>query len=115
MSSWPQRDDEPIRLRQAVKAEDAFTATFLVSPYSRYIARWCARHGITPNQVTLLSIFIAVAAVLAAATGSRVGYVLGAIALMGSFVFDCVDGQLARYTVRYTKTGAWLDLFMDRV
>lgn len=107
--------DESIRLRQAVKSDDAFTATFLVSPYSRHIARWCARHSITPNQVTLLSTATALIGALAAATGSRTGYVLGAIALMGSFVLDCVDGQLARYTVRYSKIGAWLDLFMDRV
>ena len=38
-------DDEAIRLRSAVKARDGFFTTYCISPYSRYIARWCARRG----------------------------------------------------------------------
>ncbi len=38
-------DDEAVRLRSAVKAHDGFFTTFAISPYSRYIARWCARRA----------------------------------------------------------------------
>jgi Family of unknown function (DUF5941)/CDP-alcohol phosphatidyltransferase len=31
-----------------------------------------------------------------------------------AFVFDCVDGQLARYTRQFSKLGAWLDSVFDR-
>jgi CDP-alcohol phosphatidyltransferase-like enzyme len=31
-----------------------------------------------------------------------------------SFVLDCVDGQLARYTRRYSKFGAYIDSVFDR-
>ena len=31
-----------------------------------------------------------------------------------AFVFDCVDGQLARYTRQFSKLGAWLDSIFDR-
>ena len=35
--------------------------------------------------------------------------------LLLSFVFDCVDGQLARYTLNFPPAGAWLDAMFDRV
>ena len=34
--------------------------------------------------------------------------------LQAAFTFDCVDGQLARYTRTFTKLGAWLDSIFDR-
>ncbi len=34
--------------------------------------------------------------------------------LLGSFVLDCADGQLARYSLRYSTLGAWLDATFDR-
>ena len=34
--------------------------------------------------------------------------------LQAAFTFDCVDGQLARYTRTYTRLGAWLDSIFDR-
>ncbi|MGW1927235.1 CDP-alcohol phosphatidyltransferase family protein, partial [Streptomyces massasporeus] len=55
-------DDEAVRLRSAVKAHDGFFTTFFISPYSRYIARWCARRGLTPNQVTTASLLTALIA-----------------------------------------------------
>ena len=44
------------RLDTAVKSVDGFFTTFFVSPYSKYIARWAARRGITPNPVTITSL-----------------------------------------------------------
>lgn len=43
-------DDEAVRLRSAVKAHDGFFTTYFISPYSRYIARWCARRGSPPTR-----------------------------------------------------------------
>jgi len=63
-------DDEAIRLKSAVKARDGFFTTFCISPYSRYIARWCARRGLTPNQVTTASLLTALVAAACAATGT---------------------------------------------
>jgi phosphatidylglycerophosphate synthase len=107
-------DDEAVRLRSAVKSRDGFFTTFCVSPYSRYIARWCARRGLTPNQVTTASLLVALAAAACAATGTRPGYVAAGVLLLASFVLDCTDGQLARYSLRYSTLGAWLDATFDR-
>lgn len=107
-------DDEAIRLRTAVKARDGFFTTYCISPYSRYIARWCARRGLTPNQVTTASLFTALIAAGCAATGTRVGFVVAGLLLLFSFVLDCTDGQLARYSLQYSTLGAWLDATFDR-
>ncbi|MGY4906961.1 DUF5941 domain-containing protein [Streptomyces sp. 900116325] len=107
-------DDEAVRLRSAVKARDGFFTTYFISPYSRYIARWCARRGLTPNQVTTASLLTALIAAGCAATGSRGGYIAAGLLLLFSFVLDCTDGQLARYSLQYSTMGAWLDATFDR-
>ncbi|MFJ6695197.1 DUF5941 domain-containing protein [Streptomyces sp. NPDC091272] len=107
-------DDEAIRLRTAVKSRDGFFTTYCISPYSRYLARWCARRGFTPNQVTTASLITALIAAGCAATGTRGGYVAAGILLLLSFVLDCTDGQLARYSLQYSTMGAWLDATFDR-
>ncbi|MFF3913924.1 DUF5941 domain-containing protein [Streptomyces sp. NPDC001852] len=107
-------DDEAVRLKSAVKSRDGFFTTFFISPYSRYIARWCARHGLTPNQVTTASLLTALIAAGCAATGTRGGFVAAGVLLIASFVLDCTDGQLARYALKYSTLGAWLDATFDR-
>ncbi|MFF7236474.1 DUF5941 domain-containing protein [Streptomyces collinus] len=107
-------DDEAVRLKSAVKSRDGFFTTFCISPYSRYLARWCARRGLTPNQVTTASLLTALIAAGCAATGTRAGFVAAGVLLIASFVLDCTDGQLARYALKYSTLGAWLDATFDR-
>ncbi|MFI2203501.1 DUF5941 domain-containing protein [Streptomyces sp. NPDC020192] len=107
-------DDEAVRLKSAVKSRDGFFTTFFISPYSRYVARWCARRGLTPNQVTTASLLTALIAAGCAATGTRAGFVAAGVLLIASFVLDCTDGQLARYALKYSTLGAWLDATFDR-
>jgi CTP:molybdopterin cytidylyltransferase MocA len=107
-------DEDRVLLDSAVKGSDGFFTTFFVSPYSKFIARWAARRGFTPNQVTTVSVLIGLVAAIAFATGERWGLIAGAILLQLSFTTDCVDGQLARYTRTFSKLGAWLDSVFDR-
>ena len=106
--------EDDLRLAAAVKANDGFFTTYFVSPYSRYLARWAARAGLTPNQVTAASFLVGVLAALAFATGTRAWAVTGALLLQAAFTLDCVDGQLARYTRSFSAFGAWLDAVFDR-
>jgi phosphatidylglycerophosphate synthase len=107
-------DEDRVLLDSAVKASDGFFTTFFVSTWSRYVARAAARAGLSPNQVTVIALCIGLLAATAFATGERAGYIAGAVLLYLSFVADCVDGQLARYTRRFSKFGAWLDSVFDR-
>ncbi|SEF71316.1 CDP-alcohol phosphatidyltransferase [Nonomuraea solani] len=107
-------DEDRARLNNAVKGADGFFTTYFVSTYSRFIARWAARRGLTPNQVTLISIVLGVAAAACFATGDRPWMVLGGVLIYFAFVFDCVDGQVARYARKFGVLGAWLDATFDR-
>ena len=107
-------DEQKVLLDSAVKPSDGFFTTFFVSPYSKYIARWAARRGWTPNAVTVLSLGMGALAAAAFATGERWGLVAGALLLQASFTTDCVDGQLARFTRQFSRLGAWLDSTFDR-
>jgi hypothetical protein len=107
-------DEDKVALDSAVKSVDGFFTTFFVSPYSRYIARFCARRGWTPNQMTTVSMAIGAVAALAFAWGTRATMIAGALLLQAAFTVDCVDGQLARYTRTFSKLGAWLDSVFDR-
>lgn len=107
-------DEDEVLLDSAVKATDGFFTTFFVSTYSRYIARWAAHRGLTPNQVTTVSMLLGLLAAAAFATGRPAGMVAGAVLLQIAFTADCVDGQLARYSRQFSKLGAWLDSVFDR-
>ena len=107
-------DEDRVLLDSAVKGSDGFFTTFFVSTWSRYVARWAARVGLTPNQVTFIALCIGLFGAAAFATGERAGYIAGAVLVYLSFVADCVDGQLARYTRSFSKFGAWLDSVFDR-
>ncbi|HYH58615.1 MAG TPA: CDP-alcohol phosphatidyltransferase family protein [Thermoleophilaceae bacterium] len=107
-------DEERVKLKSAVKGADGFFTTFFVSTWSRYVSRWLGRRGVSPNHVTIFALCLGLAAATAFATGERTGYVVGAVLVYFSFVFDCVDGQVARYTRRYSKFGAYLDSVFDR-
>jgi hypothetical protein len=113
-AALPQVDEDKVLLDSAVKSVDGFFTTFFVSPYSRYLARWAARRGLTPNQVTAASMVLGVLTAACFATGERWGLVAGAILLQIAFTTDCVDGQLARYTRQFSQLGAWLDATFDR-
>lgn len=102
------------RLDAAVKTNDGFFTTFFVSPWSKHAARWCARRAITPDQVTVFSFALGIGAAVLFATGQRWAFVAGGLIAYFAFFTDCVDGQLARYTQRFSAIGAWLDAILDR-
>ncbi|HEV3407402.1 MAG TPA: CDP-alcohol phosphatidyltransferase family protein [Gaiellaceae bacterium] len=114
MSDMEEIDEDRVALDAAVKAQDGFFTTFFVSPYSKYMARFAARRGWTPNAMTTVSFVIGVASAASFAVGTRVSLVLGAVLLHAAFTVDCVDGQLARHTRTFSKLGAWLDSVFDR-
>ena len=109
------QDENRARLDSAVKANDSPFTTLLVSPYSKYLARFAARRGWSPNAITILSLLLGAGAAVAFAGGTRASLIAGALLLQISFTVDCVDGQLARYTRTFSSLGGWLDSMLDRM
>ncbi|MEV8633762.1 CDP-alcohol phosphatidyltransferase family protein [Streptosporangium sp. NPDC051023] len=108
-------DEARARLDATVKTDDGFFATYFVSSWSKYVVRLAAALGLTPNAVTGISVGLAALAALWFSAGTRPAQIAGAVLLYLSFVLDCVDGQLARYTRAFSPLGAWLDATFDRV
>ncbi|MFH1068649.1 MAG: CDP-alcohol phosphatidyltransferase family protein [Candidatus Glassbacteria bacterium] len=80
----------------------------LISP----VIRFCIRHSVHPNLLTMIGFFITVGAALAFAT-DNVQWA-GAI-LLFSGTFDIIDGKVARATGLESKFGSFFDSTMDRL
>ena len=82
-------------------------------PLSRHISRLAVRFGITPNQITLASLAVGLAAARcfwhADAPAAAAGLVLYATAV----VLDHADGEVARLTLAESAAGEWLDVGAD--
>ncbi|MFI7076294.1 DUF5941 domain-containing protein [Micromonospora sp. NPDC049903] len=107
-------DEDRAELRLSVKEKDDFFTTYFVSTWSPQVTKLCARLGLSPTAVTMISVAFAVAAAALFAAGGRPALVGGAVLLYLGFVLDCVDGQLARYTRNFSAWGGWLDTMADR-
>lgn len=107
-------DEDAVRLDLCVKKDDDLFATYCISSYSRHLVRWCAKLKLTPVAVTWVSILLALGAAGLFATATRPALIAGAVLMYGSFVLDCVDGQLARYRHHFSAFGGWLDMIADR-
>jgi len=106
---------ERVRLSMANRANDGFYSVFFLRKFSKILTWLAVRIGATPNQVTLLSFAIGLYAAYSFSQGGFAATLIGAILLQLSIIVDCVDGELARYTRKFSSLGAWLDAVTDRV
>lgn len=103
------------RLRGASRGGDGFFSTYAVRPLSRRLTGVGLGLGWTPNVVTVVSLAFGILAALLVATGAWWAWVVAAVLLLVALVVDCVDGEIARFTRRFSPLGAFLDAVGDRV
>lgn len=106
---------DPERLVGSARVRDGFYSTFVVRRLSRHLTHLALRLGLRPNEVTLISMALGIGAAFLFARGEQTTTVIAALLLQVSLMVDCVDGEVARYTGRFTAVGAWLDGVGDRV
>jgi phosphatidylglycerophosphate synthase len=82
----------------------------LAIPLSRLLA---GRRLLTPDQVTLIALVLGLSVGVFFALGTRWGLVVGGIVFYLAFVFDCVDGKLARALEVTSARGKALDALAD--
>lgn len=104
-----------LRLKMANRANDGFFSVFFLRRVSKLLTWAAVKIGATPNQVTIASFAIGLYAAFLFAQGDTWSLIVGAILLQVSIIVDCVDGELARYTRKFSELGAWLDAITDRV
>lgn len=75
-----------------------------------YVWALCARKlGITPNVITIASIFLGIGSAIAFYYNNLWINILGVFLLVWADSFDSADGQLARMTGQYSRLGRILD------
>ena len=73
-------------------------------------ATWVfARLGWSPNAVTVAFILCGIAAGVVVAFGGLATAIVAAVLIQAYLLFDCSDGELARWSKRTSATGIYLD------
>jgi hypothetical protein len=104
-----------LRLRSAARPVDGFYSVFVVRKVSRAITWRLLPTGVAPNTVTVVSLLMGLLTAVLCGIGGWPALVVAAVLLQVSLVLDCVDGEIARYTRRFSPLGAWLDVSGDRL
>ncbi|HEY2793319.1 MAG TPA: DUF5941 domain-containing protein [Micromonosporaceae bacterium] len=107
-------DSDRAALLAARKEDEDIFATYAIATTSPWIVRAFARTRLSPSFVTTLSFLVGLCAALAFATGHRWLALIGIVLQWASYYLDCVDGQLARFKMQFSRYGGWLDMVADR-
>jgi phosphatidylglycerophosphate synthase len=94
-----------------VSVYDGFVSRHLNRRISRPLARLLALTPVTPNQVSIFSLGVAVVACLAFISGYNIA---AAILAQASSIIDGIDGDLARLKKMTSAFGGFMDSILDR-
>ena len=114
-SQVSEQDEQDVRTKQALRADDGFYSTFVLRKLSRKVSMFAVKRGWTPNQITATSLILALFVSGFFATGWWPLMIVGAIGVQVSIIIDCADGEVARFTGVSSQFGAWLDAATDRI
>ncbi|WP_116247753.1 CDP-alcohol phosphatidyltransferase family protein [Nocardiopsis sp. FIRDI 009] len=105
---------DEVRTR-TLKQRDSWWTVHLMDPMAIRLVRLLAnRTSVTPNQLTVLALFLGLGAAVCFALGYREALALGALLYFLCFLVDCTDGKLARLTDTESLFGSWMDYVSDR-
>jgi 1L-myo-inositol 1-phosphate cytidylyltransferase / CDP-L-myo-inositol myo-inositolphosphotransferase len=102
-------------LRGLVKDTDGFMARNVERPISLRIARRLASTGITPNQITLLSVGVGLCGALFFLSAHWLWQTVGALLFLAHSILDGCDGELARLRFQESRFGGIIDYWGDNV
>jgi phosphatidylglycerophosphate synthase len=98
------------------KKHDLVFNVYLMRPIAAQVVGLIAPTGVTPNQVTLINLFMfIVAGAMLVALPTQTGGILAIAVLEASYCLDCVDGMLARHKKIASKEGHLFDFFTDEL
>lgn len=102
-------------LKGLIKDSDGFMSRYFARPISISVSRRLAPHGVTPNQMTIVSGLIGLSAAPFFLSASPAIQVIGGLLFVTHSVLDGCDGELARLTFRESRLGGLLDFFSDNL
>jgi phosphatidylglycerophosphate synthase len=96
--------------------DDEWWSSFVTSPlaialnYFVVDIKW-----LTPNKITLISFLTAIVSALFIILGGAQNFIIAAVLIHLSHVFDCMDGQMARYRNTTSQLGGYYDRLTDQI
>jgi phosphatidylglycerophosphate synthase len=102
-------------LRALVKDTDGFMARHVERPISLAISRHLAATGVTPNQMTLISMAVGLAGAPFFLSAQIPWQTAGALLFLAHSILDGCDGELARLKFQESRSGGILDFWSDNV
>jgi phosphatidylglycerophosphate synthase len=101
-------EGQPRWVVERVNDEHLFGRLYMrkFSPRATWIL---ARMGWSPNAATLAFVVCGVAAAVVVAFGGLATAIAAAVLVQLSLLFDCSDGELARWSKRFSVSGVYLD------
>jgi len=98
------------------KKNDQLWNHYVMRPLAGFVVAAVAPTRVTPNQLTLLNLFLfLIAAALLIALPDHRGGLIAIGVLELSYLLDCADGMLARHKKLASKTGHLFDFFTDEL
>ncbi len=95
------------------KSVDGIVSRHLNRHVSIFVSKRIVNTSLSPNVITVLTLFLGVAAGLATARATYGWMLAGAALLQLNSILDGVDGELARVRFQHSKLGQWLDTVCD--
>jgi phosphatidylglycerophosphate synthase len=102
-------------LKSLVKDTDGFMARNVERPISLQISRRLAGTGITPNQMSLISIAVGICGGPFFLSSRPLMQTIGALLFLAHSILDGCDGELARLKFQQSRWGGVLDFWGDNV
>ena len=109
-------NDRLSRLWATKTRNDEWWSSFVTAPLAvlvNYLVvdiRW-----LTPNLITFASFVTALAAAALVVAGGTENFVVAALLIQLSHIFDCMDGQMARYRNSSSASGSYFDRATDQI
>ncbi len=94
---------------------DSFMDRLVTRFLSRQFTRFFLRTPLTPNMITLISLFLGLGSAACFLMGTYASGIAGAVLLLISAWVDCTDGEVARLKFKESKIGQMLDIVSDNI
>ena len=102
-------------LKALVKPTDGFMSRHVARPISIAVSRRIVDRGVTPNQMTIVSMLIGLVAAPFFLFDTPWLQAIGGLLFVAHSVLDGCDGELARLTYRESRLGGLLDFIGDNL
>ncbi|MFB7376628.1 CDP-alcohol phosphatidyltransferase family protein [Kitasatospora purpeofusca] len=97
------------RAKLASRNGEHWAGRIYMRAVSLRVTRQLVRTSVSPNTLTWLMVVCGVGAGAALLVPGPVGAVLAAVLFQGFLLFDCVDGEVARWKRQFSTAGVYVD------